>query len=173
LLNLIAKLLARPRITAWIIKYGRRCPYYHLDGYMGRWWLMPRWLLTKNKNGHWFPRSWVPFCIRLHHIQAPDAGTVLHDHPANYRSFILKGAYLEIRPDKPVGSYCRVAGETIAAKAEQFHRINWVPFGGVWTIFIMGRRRQEWGFLVEGRKIPWREYLKDDLTIQGPGSTNE
>jgi hypothetical protein len=162
MVNLIAKLLAQPRIAAWIIKHGQRNPYFHLDGYMRRWWLMPRWLLIKNKNGNLFPRSWLPFCIRLHHIQAPDAGRVMHDHPANYRSFILKGGYTELRPCDlrchSIDLFNRSAGDTAAAKAEQYHRINWVSDGGVWTIFIMGRRRQEWGFLVEGRKILWTEY---------------
>jgi hypothetical protein len=29
----------------------------------------------------------------------------------------------------------------------------------VWTLFCLGRQKGEWGFMVEGKKVPWREYL--------------
>lgn len=32
--------------------------------------------------------------------------------------------------------------------------------GGAWTLFISWRWRGVWGFLVDGRKVPWREYLR-------------
>jgi len=43
--RLVAKLLARPTVTAWLITRAQRTPYLHImsaDGvemYMGRWWL--------------------------------------------------------------------------------------------------------------------------------------
>jgi hypothetical protein len=125
-------------------------PYFDLfnsDGspYMRRWWLVPL--------------SWkLPFSIRIHHIQSADEGRDLHDHPANYRTIILRGAYLERLAD---GSK-RIVGEgqTIKAKATHFHRIEDVTPGGVWTMFIMGRWQHTWGFKVAGTKVAWRIYLR-------------
>jgi hypothetical protein len=31
--------------------------------------------------------------------------------------------------------------------------------GGATTLFITGKYRGTWGFLVDGVKVPWREYL--------------
>jgi hypothetical protein len=31
--------------------------------------------------------------------------------------------------------------------------------GGAWTIFITGKYRGTWGFLVDGAKVQWRKYL--------------
>jgi hypothetical protein len=187
ILKTIAKILARPRIATWIIKHGQRTPYFHLDGYMDRWWLMPRFLLTRDARGNLFPRKWLPFSIRLHHIKREDDGRVMHDHPANFRTFILSGWYIEQRVTnincnhvgksllvisdldyagctECLSNHFREHGDTATLRSEQYHRISYVSYGGVWTIFIMGRRRQEWGFWVRdennfnGRKIPWREY---------------
>ena len=40
----------------------------------------------------------------------------------------------------------------------QYHRISAISDDGVWTLFITGRKRGTWGFWVNGRKVPWREY---------------
>ena len=55
--------------------------------------------------------------------------------------------------------YKRTAGYTGRLLFGQYHRISEVSPGGVWTLFITGRKRGTWGFLVNGNKVPWRTYL--------------
>ena len=45
--------------------------------------------------------------------------------------------------------------------AERFHRIAIVTGAGAWSLFIMGRRVNDWGFLVDGHKVPWQQYLAE------------
>lgn len=162
MIKTIAKIL--PRFKKAIIAYGKERPYAHIkhnDGtpYMDRWWLMPKWMLTKDENGNAFPRSWCPFLIRLHHIRTSDYDRDLHDHPADYRTILLEGGYVEqnifLKTRKVV------AGETVKARAQVFHRITSITQGGVWTVFIMRKKINEWGFIVpEGYKMGWRQYEK-------------
>jgi hypothetical protein len=157
--KLLSTFIARqPKLINWIIRTAQRTPYFHLTGYMDRWWLMPRWALAPDENGNLFPKAWCPFSIRIHHIKRPDDGRDLHDHPFDYRTIILRGWYDEC--DVFGRSNIRSAGDTVAARAQTFHRIAAMPAGGVWTLFIMGPRINRWGFLVGGRKVYYKHYLK-------------
>jgi hypothetical protein len=160
--QLIATFLAlRPRLVDWIIGRAQRTPYFHIvngkDVYMSRWWLMPRWTLRVDEHGHLIPKPWMPFSIRIHHIVRPDSDRDLHDHPFDYRTIILRGYYFE--EDIYGTRHLRHVGDTVKARAQTFHRIDSVSDGGVWTLFIMGRRINGWGFLVDGHKVPYRKYL--------------
>ncbi len=168
---LLWKTLAKiaPKFFDQIVAYGAKRPYahiYHENGepYMKRWWLMPKCLLGKDANGDPYPYSWMPFIVRLHHICKADADRALHDHPANYRTLILKGGYLEETVTGEIEPIS--AGQTDSNPAEVFHRIDYVGIGGVWTIFIMGKRRNSWGFLVNGHKVPWKKYLAGNATTE-------
>ena len=153
-----------PRLEALIRRVAARTPYFDIDGpggtlYMRRWWLMPKWCLRFDpKCGALMPKPWMPFSIRLHHIMRPDADRHLHDHPFNFRSILLQGWYVERRPD---GGRTITAGETYRAPATRWHRISQLSEGGVWSLFIMGRRVNDWGFLVDGEKVPWQRYLSE------------
>jgi hypothetical protein len=155
----VARILACTAVVDAIIAYAKRRPYSHLYGYMGRWWVMPRWLLGRDEFGSLFPRNWLPFAIRLHHILRYDADLDLHDHPRTFRTIILRGWYWE----EDVFGKTRyfAAGDTAHRPFHTFHRITQVSPGGVWTLFIMGRKRHEWGFLTGDppRKVHWRKYI--------------
>jgi len=147
--QLIALILSKPFIADWLIEHAQRTPYNHIVDragtlYMQRWWLI--------KPG------FLPFSIRVHHIVRPDADRHLHDHPFNYRTIILRGGYVE---EDVFGEFdIRVSGDTVKATANTFHRISHVDHkDGAWTLFIMGRRRNQWGFMVDGHKVHWTEYL--------------
>ena len=176
----IAWLATRPRVTAWLIRRAQRTPYYNIHGpdgslYMGRWWLFNPY--GKDATGETLPArwSWLP-SIRVHHIMRPDSDRHLHDHPWNARTIVLKGWYAEERPIEaftvlaadglhsmqPARSeFFRVAGYTGRLLFGQYHRISAVPHEGVWTLFFTWRKRGTWGFDVDGRKVPWREYLNE------------
>lgn len=158
-----------PKFFDQIVAYGKERPYVnivHEDGthYMDRWWLMPKCLIGKDAKGDPYPYKWLPFVIRLHHIRKNDGDRALHDHPANFRTIILKGGYIE---ETVYGEFEPIeAGQTDSNKAEAFHRIDFVPKEGVWTIFIMGKRRNNWGFLSAGHKVGWQKYLSDNGTME-------
>lgn len=160
--NFLARFIGtRPALADRIINKAQQNFYstlYKLDKrvYMDRWWLMPRWLLGRDEKDQLYPFSWLSFIVRIHHIQLPDDERDLHDHPADYRTIILRGWYVE---ENIYGErFLRQQGETVCARAENFHTIVQISEGGVWTLFMLRKKRNEWGFLVNGRKIPWRKY---------------
>lgn len=150
----IARLLAKPSIASAIIRFAQRHPYIHIGDYMRRFWIVP------------FTR-WLPFSIRVHHILRPDADEDLHDHPWNWRTVILRGWYIE--EDEFGELHHRGTGETVARQAHQLHRITEVSPGGVWTLFIMGRKLNRWGFVTGSppRKVYYRDYVSVN-TSEGP-----
>lgn len=154
--NLIARICVYPHICEFLIRLAMRRPYLHIGEYMDRYWLVPmEWRL--------------PFSIRIHKILLPDADPYLHDHPWNWRTIILRGWYHE---ETVFGKkFNRKRGYTAANTAETFHRIDRVSPGGVWTLFIMGNRRNDWGFMVDcpARKI----YYKNYVSVNGRGELQE
>ncbi len=160
-----AFIAARPTLVDWIVRRAQRTPYYPIksqdgqDVYMGRWWLFNPY--GKDDQGEIVPArwSWLP-SIRIHHIMRPDNDRHHHDHPWNARTIVLRGWYLEERQEEgQLELYARMPGYTGRLMFGQYHRIADVSPGGVWTLFITGRKRGTWGFDVGGRKVPWSEYL--------------
>lgn len=157
----IARFIVRhPRIIELIMANAMTKPYFHLDGYMDRWWLTPQWMLGTDEYGNPFPKWWVPyiFCIRLHHILREDRDRHLHDHPFDNRSIILAGCYDE--QDIFGHSNMRWAGDTVMRRAECFHKIAYVPADGTWSLWWVGDKRNRWGFLVDGRKLYYKDYFE-------------
>lgn len=152
--RLLAAIVSRPTVARWLIARAQRTPYIHIDGYMNRWWLFNPFT-ARSGSGTRYP--WCPISIRVHHILRPDSDRALHDHPWNFRTIILRGEYAEDRGNGNL--HLRCAGDTSALRFGEYHRIAAVTDGGVWTLFITGRYRGTWGFLVNGRKVPHREYL--------------
>lgn len=151
--NLIVNIISKPKIAEWIIKYAKREPYFHLDGYMNRWWVFNPYTPENRKTRYPFPIS-----IRVHHILREDLARDPHDHPWNARTIILNGWYLEERDG---GEHYRTPGDTAQIKFGEYHNVKKVSEGGVWTLFITGKYRGQWGFRVgglNGIKVPHTEY---------------
>lgn len=184
--RLIAWALVRPRVVAWLIARSKRTPYYPImsrDGtemYMERHWLFNPY--GKGPDGKATPARWplVP-SIRVHHILRADDDGALHDHPWNARTIVLRGWYHEERPvdttlsfaaagpivynrltQEPRELFIRESGYTGRVLFNSYHRISKVSPGGVYTLWFTWRYRGTWGFKVNGVKIPYYEYLKDD-----------
>ena len=118
-------------------------------------------------------RTKFPLNITLHKIVRSD-DPIFHDHPWNYTTIILKGGYYEHTPvyDEngkvlAENKVWRGPGSVIRRKAEEYH---WLELdkkvGPVTTLFIMGKQRKEWGFLIETKRgkqrwIKHEFYLKD------------
>ena len=159
-----ALIIAWRPIAEWVIKRAQRTPYSHLDGYMMRWWLFNAYSEDSPA-----PIAWLP-SVRVHHILRRDLDRHLHDHPWAARSIILRGFYVEVRQPLPGRTYRRtlthLKGDTVSFDCTTWHSIIDMPDEGVWTLFFTWRYEQWWGFLVNGRKVHWREYLASKETQQ-------
>lgn len=152
-----------------IIARAKKTPYFHLAGYMERYWLLkpnniriaeglaPRWLL-----GDWG--------IRVHRILRSDADDCFHDHPWASISVVLRGGYLEwmpFRPDQDCAKdgFWRVAkwrkpGAVVIRKAKSRHKLELMPDQeDCWSLFIMRGRVQSWGFYPYSGYVPYKQYL--------------
>lgn len=162
----VAWAISRPRIAEYLIKKAQKTPYFDLPGYMERWWLFNAHDDTDYASKAPKPHPWLP-SIRIHHILRADMDRYPHDHPWNARTIILKGWYKEERLiEHPCDnrylltprSFCREQGDTATLKFGEYHTITEVDKDGVWTFFIFYEWKGIWGFLVDGVKIPWRQY---------------
>lgn len=152
--RLIAFVVTRPFITDWLIERSFKTPYFHLKGYMYRWWLFnPTDRATRRRR--W---DWIPFAIRIHNIKRADLDDHEHNHPWEARTIILDGWYMEQRNDSSPKVSFRNTGYTGVIGSKQFHKILEVSPGGVWTMFIMYKFKGEWGFSVNGLFIPYKDY---------------
>jgi hypothetical protein len=149
---LLARIATIPAVTEWLIKQSFKTPYDHLPGYMNRWWLIPR-------------RWKLPYVVRIHHILRRDLDPFPHDHPGDWRTIILKGQYCE--QDVFGSIHLREVGDTVARQATDFHNIIQVSDGGVWTLFLMRKTHNQWGFMVTNDdgvpvKLHWEHYISQN-----------
>lgn len=166
--NAIAWLVSRKPIAEWLIQRAQRTPYVHIDGYMNRWWLFNGY--RKGLDGQMHKTfEWLP-SVRVHHILRKDNDYVPHDHPWDARTIILKGYYGEHRKqqNQPEGApeckyFFRDRGDTATLKFNEYHTVAEVSPGGVWTLFLTWKYQGGWGFWVDGKKVPYREYLEKKL----------
>jgi len=133
-------------ITSFCEKHGRHRTIYDRDGvtpYMERYYL-----LFKDRP------DWFPFNITLHKICKSDL-PILHDHPWPYATIILKGGYTE---HTEYERFYRGPGHIRFRKAKDYHwlEVNDEPS---WSLFFMGKRCREWGFLHAGNWVHHEEYL--------------
>lgn len=163
--KLIARLASTPCVADWLIRRAMKTPYthiYHPKGvYMERYWLFNPY----PADGESGKKNRFPISIRIHHICLPDEARDMHDHPWNARTIILKGGYIEHRLEAvmPNGDvlakvHNRVPGDTATINFGEYHNIKELAAGGAWTMFISGKYRGTWGFLVNGVKVQWRKY---------------
>lgn len=169
--RLVALFVSHPCIADWLIQRAQRTPYFHLEGYMERWWLFNAYPADRSlpdaERGKAKTITWLP-SIRIHHILREDRAAHHHDHPWNARTIILRGFYDEVRFERSLETLFeqlpvtrrRAPGDTAAIRFGEFHHIDRVSADGAWTLFITWSYGGSWGFLVDGFKVPWREYLQ-------------
>jgi hypothetical protein len=142
------------RFADWIIARAMRTPYFHLPGYMNRYWLLP------------YGRQII--AARIHEILRSDDDRAFHDHPWPYLTIILRGGYWETKPvyDKS-GLYTGKTrkwygpGSILFRPAKSYHILELPTGQTAWTLFITGKWRQVWGFMPNPTiKIPHHIYLE-------------
>jgi hypothetical protein len=153
-----ARYVAQPHVADRIIERAQLTPYFHLDGYMNRWWLFNPHQPNSDGEGREFPEL---ASVRIHQILRADNDRDLHNHPWDARTIILKGWYDELREGENgrIVHAKRRAGDTAAISAKTFHTITAVAPETVWTMFFMGRKVQPWGYATERGFVHWSEYL--------------
>jgi len=111
-------------------------------------------------------RKRFPFNIFLHKFLKGDPDDV-HDHPWPYATLILKGGYWEWIPQfnakgekiNEIAAW-RKPGHFRTCAANSYHRIELDPNVETWTLFMPGKHKRDWGFLVKNKWIQNEEYLK-------------
>lgn len=144
----------RKKLFQWFgdlcIWYAKRHPFSHIPGYMERFWVL-----------HY--RRWMPYSIRVHHILRSDTDRHLHDHPWPYITIILRGGYWEITKAPDLLGRLQYRwygpGSILVRNKDHRHKLDLVEGTTTWTLFIMGRKVNHWGFFTPEGKIPWRKYL--------------
>lgn len=173
-------------IFDWLIRRAQRTPYYHLSGYMERFWLVPyNRVVRRSPSANYAtagmadetdgtgPVTWrrpvaklLQLCgiaVRVHHILRSDAGRDPHDHPWPYVTVVLRGGYWEHRyadDTRLVSTRWHGPGSVLVRPANSWHMLE-VPDGQTaWTLFMTGPKRPgTWGFLVRpGVKVDHHEY---------------
>jgi hypothetical protein len=143
----------------WLLKkIVTRLPFITIqtDGtpYLTRWYVWP----PAPAPGEAEPAS--RFAVFIHHFHKGDGSRAQHNHPWGHSaSLVLAGGYHEER-----GTQVRVVrpGHINVIRSTDFHRVHLRnPARGCWTLFVAGRRSQDWGFRddITGEYIPWRQYL--------------
>lgn len=146
-------------------------PYFHLDGYMERWWATSAADVAHKVN------------VRLHHILRSDKDEHFHDHPWESISILIAGGYHEVTPTSQTQdpkldrinnvTEWRGPGSIVHRKANDRHRIL-VPEGTTaWSLFITGEWEKDWGFYTPEGFIYWRLYLNQWDADPAPGEATE
>lgn len=129
-------------------KFPNRTRVISVDGspYLRRFYITPR---RKDEHGEETGKH-VGFGVYLHYFYRGDEDRELHNHPwETALSFILTGGYFEERRNKHDEVVLRnIRPLTFnSITCNDFHRVikkEHAPH--VWTIFITGKRIQDWGF---------------------------
>jgi hypothetical protein len=171
-----------------LVERAKRTPYFHLTGYMNRYWLVPygdvvdRTVEHAEKGTHTTynstdgtgPVTWrrpvarlLQLCgvaARIHEILRSDLGRDPHNHPWSYVTVVLRGGYTEERFNEWGGLVSRKwhgPGSIMFRPANSWHKLT-VPDGTVaTTLFITGPKQQRWGFNVDGKVVPYTEYRRE------------
>lgn len=154
-----AWLASETELVDWLIAHCKKHPYFDIyhngDLYMARYWLVKE-------------RKWLPFAIRLHEWHRPDQDQDrdLHDHPADYRTIMLRGWYLEKTADNRFKTLS--AGETRQYPKEHYHSVTHLgQHERGYSLFIYWGPHQMWGFMVNGKKVPWQQYVNcEDYPVE-------
>lgn len=167
----------RMRFIWWLIRIAMRRPYWALPGYMERYWLLggsarddrpDEALGWKRGRLDAFIGRFIG--IRVHKILRSDLERHLHDHPGWFAAWIMIGSYTEVMPQRQGQSgLCdqfdcnlvrvrREQGAIYSHKATDRHRLILDDHSHVWTLFIMGPKRNPWGFYTQLGKVYWRHY---------------
>lgn len=90
------------------------------------------------------------FALYIHKIAQSDKDLDMHDHPWDFQSLILSGAYRESCSYPPDFDYIYLpayySGDVAKHKAKDVHKITLIT-KQVWSLVFTSGRKREWGYL--------------------------
>lgn len=111
-------------------------------------------------------RKNFPFNIFLHKFLKGDPDDDVHDHPWPYATLILWGGYYEYIPffNEMGEMTCEVQkwrgpGHFRSCSANSYHRIELKPGVSCYTLFMPGKQKRDWGFLVNDEWVQHEQYF--------------
>ncbi len=112
----------------------------------------------------WTVFSCYYFSIYIHQIFKADEDLHLHNHPWNYCSIILYGSYIE--RNQFYDTIMKPLSVSIQ-KAQRFHKIKEMLSKQCISLFITGKKYNEWGYDTENGFIDHKTYrqLKNKKAI--------
>lgn len=118
----------------------------------GSRWALWRWTnLDYLIRLHLFKTPW--FSVYLHWILKPDPRPDLHDHPVDFLSIILRGAYGQLTPLQMEDiRWCNLVRKTT------IHRICYVERPCLTLCLAWHPHPTEWGFYTPEGRVSWKEY---------------
>lgn len=174
-LSLAGAVLSNRFVFGKLFDYAQPRPHAHLydfDGtlYMGRWRVIDEG--TRASRILRFLTGYES--CRIHRIAKADRDRDLHNHPFHYRTFVMRGFYVEERGGLLLpATTVLTKGDTAAATPDDWHRISRVSEGGVWTLLFMTKNTGAWGFQVNGRFVDSiRYFLRRDYTKEQVRAAN-
>jgi len=117
-----------------------------------RWLFLTKEIVAKTGEVHFrryrlLETPWLRFYI--HQILISDYDYHFHDHPWNFKSFLLRGSYREDCTYHPshFATHSRQydAGQTVTHDGRDSHKIA-LRTSEVWTFVVAWGRRREWGY---------------------------
>lgn len=159
------------------------------------------WFLVKeikDQQGNLHFKRWALletpwFSFYIHYIANADKDKHPHSHPWNFRTFVIKGGYLEafyknkgsqLNPKVFEGRYhvlshlgqlfgywSDIISRMTYRNKDDYHKIVKLYDGPTWTFVWTGKRYPTWGYLVDGEHIESSTYremkhkgeLKDNI----------
>lgn len=106
---------------------------------------------------------WIgPFHFHIHIFHRSDMDRVMHDHPWNFCTIILRNGYIEHTPHYPGCDYTEVLLPLTARwrPAKWRHRVELIDNQPAVTIMITGRKQHSWGFWEGEFFTHWKDYFK-------------
>jgi hypothetical protein len=131
------------------------------------------WVKTiKSKSGRVHFRRFAIFqtpwlSLYIHRIYEADHDPHLHSHPWPFWTMILSGSYWE-RTDW--GLAHRDFLNSKSGGYDYFHKIESIISGPVTSIMIVGRRRDDWYYKVDGQLVRFDQYRSSKNEAKEQGS---
>jgi len=90
------------------------------------------------------------YSLRVHYWLRSDDKRYMHDHAWSFRTFVLKGYYIDVsEKDNQISR--ETVNLTAFRSANHKHYVE-IPKPGVITLLFCGRPKRKWGFWIPGRK---------------------
>lgn len=127
------------------------------DDYMRRWFIIPR---NEKQN------------VYLHVLRQSDE-PVMHDHPWDSTSLIIKNGFVEHTPE---GSFTRKPGDLVTRKATDLHWLEVLPGQYSISLFFTGAKIRDWGFQCPNGWVSWQQYTggkRDGRSVRSNGCGEE